>query len=472
MVNKYLVLLICVACVFAAEPEVEDHVLVLTDENFDATIKQYPNILVEFYAPWCGHCKKLAPEYSGAAEVLKAEGVPLAKVDCTVQKETAEKFKIQGFPTLKFFSNGVDSEYQGGRTKSDIVAWMRKKTGPASKELKTVSEVEDFFKGEEAIVLLVGQEGFENYGNYAKSIEDVNFVHCFAQECLSNYNVSSGTVVVLKKFDDKRNDLAPGYSFDSFKSFLETKTKPMIMSFNEKCAQHIFGKSVPGLFLYYDKTSSNAEALLSILREVAPLVKDKIQVIATGITEGLEQRLAEYVGVKDSDLPSVRIADTRSELKKYNMSGEISTDNILNFVKDWEAGRLKVTLKSEPVPTSQPDAVFTLVGTTFESVVFDQSKDVLVEFYAPWCGHCKKIAPIYEEVAQKLKHNTNLVIAKMDSTANETEHVSIQGFPTIKFWPAGNKSKALDFEGDRTVEGFIEFLTKHSTNALEPKTDL
>ena len=77
-------------------------------------------------------------------------------------------------------------------------------------------EVEDFFKGEEAIVLLVGQEGFENYGNYAKSIEDVNFVHCFAQECLSNYNVSSGTVVVLKKFDDKRNDLAPGYSFDSF----------------------------------------------------------------------------------------------------------------------------------------------------------------------------------------------------------------------------------------------------------------
>lgn len=154
------------------------------------------------------------------------------------------------------------------------------------------------------------------------------------------------------------------------------------------------------------------------------------------------------------------------------MSGEISTDNILNFVKDWEAGRLKVTLKSEPVPTSQPDAVFTLVGTTFESVVFDQSKDVLVEFYAPWCGHCKKIAPIYEEVAQKLKHNTNLVIAKMDSTANETEHVSIQGFPTIKFWPAGNKAKALDFEGDRTVEGFIEFLTKHSTNALEPKTDL
>lgn len=127
MVNKYLVLLICIACVFAAEPEVEDHVLVLTDENFDATIKQYPNILVEFYAPWCGHCKKLAPEYSGAAEVLKAEGIPLAKVDCTVQKETAEKFKIQGFPTLKFFSNGVDSEYQGGRTKSDIVAWMRKK---------------------------------------------------------------------------------------------------------------------------------------------------------------------------------------------------------------------------------------------------------------------------------------------------------------------------------------------------------
>jgi len=71
-----------------------------------------------------------------------------------------------------------------------------------------------------------------------------------------------------------------------------------------------------------------------------------------------------------------------------------------------------------------------------------------------------------------MAHNKNLVIAKMDSTANETDKVSIQGFPTIKFWPAGNKTKPMDFEGDRTLEGFTEYLTKHSTNPVVKKDDL
>lgn len=82
------------------------------------------------------------------------------------------------------------------------------------------------------------------------------------------------------------------------------------------------------------------------------------------------------------------------------------------------------------------------------------------------------MAPIYDEVARNLKHNTNLVIAKMDSTLNEVESVSIQGFPTIKFFPANNKSNPLDFNGERTVEGFTKFLTEQSTNAVKPKDDL
>ncbi len=49
----------------------------------------------------------------------------------------------------------------------------------------------------------------------------------------------------------------------------------------------------------------------------------------------------------------------------------------------------------------------------------DGSKDVLVEFYAPWCGHCKSLAPVYEEVAQKLKDEDGVVLAKLDATAND-----------------------------------------------------
>ncbi|XP_071554756.1 protein disulfide-isomerase A6 homolog [Temnothorax nylanderi] len=124
------------------------NVIELTDENFDKTVLNSEDMwLVEFYAPWCGHCKNLAPEWAAAATELKGK-VKLGALDATVNTLKASKYEIKGYPTIKFFAPGkkdADSvqDFDGGRTSGDIVNWALEKLAeniPAPEVVQITSE--------------------------------------------------------------------------------------------------------------------------------------------------------------------------------------------------------------------------------------------------------------------------------------------------------------------------------------------
>lgn len=234
------------------------NVLVLNDDNFDATIAAHDEIMVEFYAPWCAHCKKLAPEYEIAAKQLKKNSPPIyvAKVDCTQQKVVCKTYEITGYPTLKIFTaDGDHSKYDGALKADAIVSKM----------------------------------------------------------------------------------------------------------------------------------------------------------------------LHEHT--------------------------------------------------SEPLPEKQGDLKY-IVQKNFNELVMESDADVFVKFYAPWCGHCKSMAPAWEGLATKYNGDSSLIIGHFDATANDLlldEYKElVKGYPTLLWIPKGDKANPVKYSGARDIDGFEKWISEnHSTVKTE-----
>jgi len=236
-----LIILFAAVCVASSD------VLILTPDNFDQEVGSDVPALVEFFAPWCGHCKSLAPEYEVVATTFAKQPVKIASVDADKHKDLSHRFEVTGFPTIKWFPKGSKSgeAYSGGRTANDIIDFINKKIG------------------------------------------------------------------------------------------------------------------------------------------------------------------------------------TNAKVK------------------------------------GPPTVVTILTDENFDSIVHDPNKHVLVEFYAPWCGHCKQLAPKYEEVGKTFDGEDEVVIAKMDADSHKMKpsEYGVTGYPTLKFFPKDNK-KGEDYNAGRSSEDFVTFINQ------------
>mgnify|MGYP001137880865 CR=1 FL=1 len=455
-------------------------VVVLTNDNFDEVINGNEFVLVEFFAPWCGHCKKLAPEYEVAATALKGVAV-LATVDCTVEEALASRFGIQGFPTLKFFVRGGEPiDYQGERTAKGLQAWVTSKTEPA---VIDISDMEAFNKFDERLTVarvVIFEENGES--DAVKMLTEVasgplsgefSFGRVSSAALAEELKQKMGSIVLFYKHQVPVVYSEEGASAEAFKAFLKNKGYPRLetLVLNQSFINRVTEAKRTMMIAFHE----NADQL-EVVRAIAKQLPEDVHSSETPVAAYPE--LAAQWGASGTKYPTFVVAtweDGHPVFKAYNEEIELSVDTAVKFVHDCIEGTCVPYKKSQALPEEGSEeanaAVKTLVYKNFDSIVMDSTKDVLVEFYAPWCGHCKALAPLYEEIATVFKPAESLVIAKFDATANYFDpSLDIKGFPTLVFFPANNKKDNLPrYEGKRDFPSIATWIKETASIKIDPE---
>lgn len=454
--------------------EEDNEVAVLTNDNFDEFLKNNDKVFVKFYAPWCGHCKSMAPAYTELAQDMKkVEGdthIAIAKVDATVHNELATRFGVQGFPTLKLFIGGNPIDYSSGsRDKDAMASWLKKKSGPSSSLITNAEELAAAQGNNLSVVMLVPEgeaDALKAFLGVAAGYEAVPFYHTHDATLVADAGLTEAySLAVFRSFDDGHKFLTGSamLSAENIKTFIESHRFPAVMEFDQDAAERIFGSEASAMFFFDEDFESEG---IAAFKEVAKNNAGKLIFSISKVSSGLGARLAEFVGVTAADAPTARIVRFENQnLKKFVVT-DLTADGMNASLQNFLDGSLEEYYKSEAIPETNDEPVKIIVGNNFEDVVLKSDAYVLFEAYAPWCGHCKKLAPIYDELAAKVADKEDIIIAKMDATGNEYPGLEIKGFPTLIFYKKGEKSTPMPYEGERTLDGMLEFLEQQTGYTL------
>jgi len=448
--------------------EVEEGVVVLTQDTFDGHLTNSHLLMVMFYAPWCEHSKKLAPEFVKMAKTLEESNSPvqLAKVDATAAKSLEFRYGISAVPSIKLFIEGVPIDYKGERNSADMLAWLASKQQNKVVKVDSIEQANDLLLSNKVVIFAIlpsaASKSVRAFEIAAASFDKEVFGVISSASIMKSLNVSSASesILLLKKFDEERNVLEGVQSAESIIKFVKEFHHPLVFDFSIATSKIISYSDIPSHFLLFCSAKSDKhKQRLALAKKLAMEMKGHMMFINVDIDSETNKHVLDFFGVSLEDTPTFRIMNVPKDYMKFKpKSSAFTEENFRTFIKEYESGNVESDVKTTEVPDDwDAKPVKVLVGKSFQEVVNDASKDVFVEFYAPWCGHCQKLAPIWEKLGDTFKDVTDVMIAKIDYTINEVPGIKITGFPTIKLFRK-HDNKVVDYLAERHLDKLIYFI--------------
>ena len=348
---------------------------------------------------------------------------------------------------------------------------MTKQSLPAVSALDKAT-LEPFSKSDKVVIVAYvdaeDKDSLATFTEVAESLRD-NFLFGSTTDAdlAKEAGVTAPAVVLYKSFDEGKDIFQDTFKVDALKEFATVSSTPLVGEVGPETYAGYMESGLPLAYLFFDSEETK-EKLTGFVRPIAEKYKGRVN-FATIDAVAFGQHASNLN--LEQKWPAFAIQETvKTQKFPFDQETEITAEALEKFTEEFLAGKLEPSIKSEAVPEKQEGPVHVVVANNYADIVNDDEKDVLVEYYAPWCGHCKNLAPKYEELGALYFNNpeyaNKVIVAKVDATANDVP-VEIQGFPTIKLFPAGKKDSPVDYAGSRTVEDLISFIKEHGTHKAD-----
>lgn len=478
----------------------------LTLDSFDSIVTESNELwLVQFYAPWCDHCRSFAGMYEQIAHELKGIA-KVGAVDCEKYPSLERRFEVSGFPSLHIFGSNKTHPniYSGPRTVDDIVEKAR---------LHLKLESDNRVLSDKSHILNVTNEIFDNI--IIKSIEPwlvaFQIPNCSpceeVEEILERLAADFKWRVHVASIDGtKASALVEQYGVIGYPSLvmfpfgLRKREKVVIYKDNNRTYENIEAwilkkshrpigirkrqtkgiipyKYTPGLatlelddstydskfmqnykpwvLFFTAKWCGPCHQMLPAFQKVAAELFGKAQFAVLDIDKSPVTK--QKLGL--SSIPHIRFYPKG---KKRQNGGFVIYNNQLrdaDSIEKWVKEQLDPKLRSKKTPKV---VVRELNSQQFRNLVMKSNEAWLVDFYAPWCGPCMQLMPTIDQVAEKLSGTVNVVKINCDTEQQLKQQFGIRYYPTLRLLPAGKKSYRSGWvlDGQKTYEGITSWVEK------------
>ncbi|KAJ3446837.1 protein disulfide isomerase [Anaeramoeba flamelloides] len=424
-------------------------------------IQEKKSFVLGLFAEFSEKSLEFSQQFDSVAKSLK-DREEYEFIRFEFHKEDIDLAKTLGFlnlPGVMTIKNGQPDEEFSGEAE-DFEIWIKKKFLAPITFIESDKEIEEFKNNYEVVA-------------FAEISDDMKIVDLFENIAKSELKKSivfvgkggrkSNRLTIFRKADKSETKYKGNFEEKEIIEWLGNNRIPFIqkISFENFKDYYVKQQLVGYLFIDFNKEKEEQPSV-DLISQLNKDFYGKVSFV-WAYSKDLSA-FAERHSI--TGFPGIVLIDNVQK-DHYKYEGEFKKKDIKNWLNDYFNGKIKKTIKKQPIPESNDEVIKTVVYDNWEEIVNDPENDVLMLIYADWCKHCKELKPKYKKLAEKLQDSTGLIFAEIDGDKNDIKiDITLRGYPTIMLFPAKNKKDYILYEEEsRSIESLSEFLNDNCKTA-------